>query len=328
MALTDNGYYTFSNTGDPTYHFYLKDHQGNNRVVVSQSGSVEQINHYYPYGALFAESTNGDVQRFKYNGLLSDVTNGNKELDRKFGLNWYDHGARHNDAAIGRWHRIDPLAEDTPQFSPYSYCMGNPVNLGDYNGESTRVVKIDSTHYQVVGGDINDGDNNIYVCIDTGKEGEDRYENTWFSIGITPTMTSFYNSDSNQWKGKIDVNDNSGYNYIKKLESDEPSLLSYCIKAQTGELYDFKETNGEEGKSREDHYRGMPFGTTTDGTTVYSSARDIGNITIGYICGAKGVTWSVVRIMFDRYQGESEGISSQNAQRLGWSIGIKNFLHR
>ena len=76
MALTDNGYYTLSSTGVPTYYFYLKDHQGllsdatkgrNNRMVVSQSGSVEQINHYYPYGALFAESTNGDVQRFKYN---------------------------------------------------------------------------------------------------------------------------------------------------------------------------------------------------------------------------------------------------------------------
>ena len=53
MALTDNGYYTFSNTGDSTYYFYLKDHQGNNRVVVSQSGSVEQTNHYYPYSALF-----------------------------------------------------------------------------------------------------------------------------------------------------------------------------------------------------------------------------------------------------------------------------------
>ena len=97
----------------------------NNRVVVSQSGSVEQTNHYYPYGALFAESTNGDEQRFKYNG---------KELDRKFGLNWYDHGARHNDAAIGRWQSMDPMTEEHPQFSPYSYCMGDPVNLGDYNG--------------------------------------------------------------------------------------------------------------------------------------------------------------------------------------------------
>ena len=125
MALTDNGYYTLSRTGDPTYYFYLKDHQGNNRVVVSQSGSVEQINHYYPYGALFAESTNGDVQRFKYNG---------KELDRKFGLNWYDHGARHNDAAIGRWHSIDKNAEKYYGISPYAYCGGDPVNLGDYDG--------------------------------------------------------------------------------------------------------------------------------------------------------------------------------------------------
>ena len=125
MALTDNGYFTLSGTGVPTYHFYLKDHQGNNRVVVSQSGSVEQTNHYYPYGALFAESMNGDVQRFKYNG---------KELDRKFGLNWYDHGARHNDAAIGRWHSMDPMAEKYYGISPYAYCGGDPVNLGDYDG--------------------------------------------------------------------------------------------------------------------------------------------------------------------------------------------------
>jgi hypothetical protein len=32
------------------------------------------------------------------------------------------------------WDRIDPLAENTPQFSPYSYCGGNPINFGDYNG--------------------------------------------------------------------------------------------------------------------------------------------------------------------------------------------------
>jgi RHS repeat-associated protein len=140
MALTDNGCYTLSSTGVPTYYFYLKDHQGNNRVVVSQSGSVEQTNHYYPYGALFAESTNGDVQRFKYNGRLSDVTNGNKELDRKFGLNWYDHGARHNDAAIGRWHSIDRDAEKYYGISPYAYCGGDPVNFGDYDGNLTIFI--------------------------------------------------------------------------------------------------------------------------------------------------------------------------------------------
>ena len=30
--LTEEGYITFTGT-TPTYHYYLKDHQGNNRVV-------------------------------------------------------------------------------------------------------------------------------------------------------------------------------------------------------------------------------------------------------------------------------------------------------
>ena len=77
-------------------------HYGGGRVGALSSYAVEQVNHYYPYGGLFAESTGGEMQAFKYNG---------KELDRMCGLNWYDHGARHNDAAIGRWYCIDTLAE-------------------------------------------------------------------------------------------------------------------------------------------------------------------------------------------------------------------------
>ena len=100
-------------------------------MVVTENDSIVQINHYYPYGALFAESTNGDVQRFKYNG---------KELDRKFGLDWYDHGARHNDAAIGRWHSMDPMAEKYYGISPYAYCGGDPVNFGDYSGKDATVT--------------------------------------------------------------------------------------------------------------------------------------------------------------------------------------------
>ncbi len=94
--------------------------------VTRHCEAVQRHDHnYYPYGALFAESTNGDVQRFKYNG---------KELDRKFSLNWYDHGARHNDAAIGRWHSMDPMVEKYYGISPYAYCGGDPANLGDYDG--------------------------------------------------------------------------------------------------------------------------------------------------------------------------------------------------
>ena len=81
------------------------------------------MNHYYPFGGVFAST--GNVQTYKYNG---------KELDTKKGLNWYDYGARHYDAALGRWLVVDPLAEKMSAWSPYVYCFNNPVRLIDTDG--------------------------------------------------------------------------------------------------------------------------------------------------------------------------------------------------
>ena len=53
LLLTEEGYVTLS---DSKYHYYLKDHQGNNRVVVNSSGNVEETNHYYPFGGVFASA--------------------------------------------------------------------------------------------------------------------------------------------------------------------------------------------------------------------------------------------------------------------------------
>ncbi len=122
--LTEEGYITFNGT-TPVYHYYLKDHQGNNRVVLNQDGTVEQVNHYYPFGGLMGESTAGGVQPYKYNG---------KELDRMHGLDLFDYGARHYDAAIGRWWTMDPLAGKYYEMSPYNYCANSPVRFIDPNG--------------------------------------------------------------------------------------------------------------------------------------------------------------------------------------------------
>ena len=118
--LTEVGYVTLS---DKKPHYYLKDHQGNNRVVLNESGNVEEVNHYYPFGGLYANSTN--VQPYKYNG---------KELDVRKGLNWYDYGARQYDAVLGRWHAVDPLAEKYYEVSPYIYCANDPVKNVDSDG--------------------------------------------------------------------------------------------------------------------------------------------------------------------------------------------------
>ena len=120
LLLTEEGYVTLS---DSKYHYYLKDHQGNNRVVINQSGTVEETNHYYPFGGVFASA--GSIQPYKYNG---------KEFDNKKGLNWYDYGARHYDAALGRFTTNDPLAEKYYSMSPYTYCADNPVKFIDPNG--------------------------------------------------------------------------------------------------------------------------------------------------------------------------------------------------
>ena len=121
MLLNEAGYYSFQ---DNKFHFYIKDHQGNIRVVADEAGKVEEVNDYYPFGGLMSNACN-NVQPYKYNG---------KESDRKGGLDWYDCGTRHYDAILGRWYMMDPIAEKYYGLTPYNYCINNPVLLIDPNG--------------------------------------------------------------------------------------------------------------------------------------------------------------------------------------------------
>ena len=66
-------------------YFYIKDYQGNVRVVLNQANQPVEINSYYPYGGLMAATTTEGTQPYKYSS---------KELDRENGLDWYDFHAR------------------------------------------------------------------------------------------------------------------------------------------------------------------------------------------------------------------------------------------
>lgn len=123
--LFAGGYATISNS-QPTWHYYVQDHLGNNRAVINHDGTLEQVNHYYPFGAIYGDvSYNDNLQKYKYNG---------KELDRMHGLNFYDYGARQYDPLLGMFTQMDPLAEKYYHISPYAYCANNPVNRIDPNG--------------------------------------------------------------------------------------------------------------------------------------------------------------------------------------------------
>ncbi len=125
------------------YEYALKDQLGNTRImfcdkdgngIIGASSSQEaseitQENHYYPYGmnmeGTWQNTPSVSDSKYLYNG---------KELNDDFGLGLMDYGARMYDAAIGRWHVVDPLSDKYYAMTPYNYVGNNPTNFIDPNG--------------------------------------------------------------------------------------------------------------------------------------------------------------------------------------------------
>lgn len=102
--------------------FVLKDQQGSTRVVVGENGAIQTMLDYMPFGQLIPNGI-GDSQfiDYKFTG---------QELDNDTGL--YNYRARFYDPELGRFYSIDPKFQ---YGSPFVYCINNPLNLMDVNGE-------------------------------------------------------------------------------------------------------------------------------------------------------------------------------------------------
>jgi RHS repeat-associated protein len=87
---------------------------------------------------------------YKYNG---------KEYQDELALNVYDYGARNYDPSLGRWMNMDEKSEKFTSFSPYNYCVNNPVRIIDpdgkapsdiiglFNKSTGQLTVIDKDHY-------------------------------------------------------------------------------------------------------------------------------------------------------------------------------------
>lgn len=230
LLLTGYGYVSLN---DKKYHYYLQDHQGNNRVVVDSSGKVEETNHYYPFGGTFAST--GNVQPYKYNG---------KELDAKKGLNWYDYGARMYDPTLGRWHVVDPMAEKYYGITPYNYCFDNPIKYIDPDGFQPRPARPVRRGYR------NGGRPNPYAFYPGGVRPQSYRETTNFSYRGTglrrqvPLEEQRYLQVTNTPGGnEVQMSRNNAkgqffsgvLDYIDKKNDFEKTLISLASTVKYGE---------------------------------------------------------------------------------------------
>ena len=117
------GYWSYSRT-DSRY-YYIKDHLGSIRITIDETGNVVNAQDYYSFGGILRsykqEALSGE--RYKFTG---------KERDTETNYDYF--GARYYDSDLGRWLTPDPLADKYPGWSPYNYCLNNPLKLVDPDG--------------------------------------------------------------------------------------------------------------------------------------------------------------------------------------------------
>jgi RHS repeat-associated protein len=171
--LHDDG--TISLNGSSVeYHYHLKDHLGNVRMVITPDGNnqpvVLQANDYYPFGMSYTKNipSYGNVHlpnKYLYNSKEE------QEMPGK----WLDYGWRMYDAQLGRWHGVDPLAEKMRRWSSYTYALINPIRFIDPDG--MRVWPGEGLIHAKSGGTV---DNKTYSQIRS-------------SVGIQ-SLSGYYNS--------------------------------------------------------------------------------------------------------------------------------------
>ncbi len=139
------------------YQYFLKDHLGSTRVVLSQTGRILQQNSYYPFGMLMSglpATNNYTANKYLYNG---------KELQDEFGLDWYDYGARFYDPELGRWFAVDNKTEKYFSITQYAYAINNPIRFLDPDGDEIVDTKGNKITYSKDNGWSKNATNDIKV---------------------------------------------------------------------------------------------------------------------------------------------------------------------
>lgn len=223
----------------------------------------------------------------------------------------------------GRWMSPDPLSEEFPDYSPYTFVNNNPLRYNDPTGMAAEDVTPPSTHLDQNGQVVavfNDGDNGVYQHgknADGGSVTEyqlsKRAENQGTSsggikVGETAHWDEFVNPETNKTMTETTVQIGKSFDPIIKSMNEKAQgmdLKEIASKSGPGGIFDIK----------------VPFansGGLLNGK--YTTSRSAGNFLAGY--NAQGSTYFGVGISFTTFQKLAGGLHANGGLSNSEKAGI------
>ena len=109
-----------------------------------------------------------------------------QELNEDLGLDLYEFKYRMDDPQVGRFWHVDPLAEQLPSWSSYSFCFNNPLRFTDPTGMAPDDF-------------VQQKDGSIYWDKNANSQATTKAGETYLGKTLTFSFTSFI--DKKLWDG-------------------------------------------------------------------------------------------------------------------------------
>jgi RHS repeat-associated protein len=218
-AINHNGVYL--------YEFDHTDHLGNKRVSftgLNNQLAVTSVQDFDPFGVIHAGNSyaNGLIDRNGYQGKTKEQ-----------GLNRIDLGFRTINPTTGIFDRSDPLAEMTPDFSPFSYGLNNTVNIIDewgltgsgWNTRGRQETEAETANKEAMG----QADNRSFI--------EGGYRDVMTQSGSGKVSGANTGNENEHWSNKGEKKWFNIPEIGQKVLNEDKSVLDYASTFFFGKTY-------------------------------------------------------------------------------------------